>query len=249
MARQKRIKSETGIYHVMLRGINKQQVFLDVNDYMKFLGILGICKGICGFKLHAYCLMGNHIHLLIQEGNEPLDLVFKRIGDRFAYWYNLKHNRTGPIFQGRFKSIPVNDDEYYISVLRYIHQNPIKAGLVKNCADYDYSSYNAYFVTAPLVDTDFTLSLMSIDEFKRIHGEICEDRHMDISEDNDIRLTEEEALQIFKEQTHCNKPESFQMYPKDMQAAYISVLRKKSLSIRQICRMTGASKRFVSSCQ
>ena len=242
MARQKRIKSETGIYHVMLRGINKQQVFKDAQDYHKFLSILGICKNISGFKLHAYCIMGNHLHLLIQEENEPLDLVFKRLGDRYVYWYNTKYDRTGPLFQGRYKSIPVNDDEYYISVMRYIHQNPVKAGLVKTCGEYDFSSYNAYINTAPLVDTEFALELIGKSEFERIHAEPCLDNHLEINDTDNIRLTDEEAIAIIEKYTKCKTSDEYQIMPKEMQLAYVRMLRKQNLSVRQICRLTGLSK-------
>lgn len=129
MPRQARKKSESGIYHIMLRGINQQQIFEDREDYEKFLEILKDCKAICEFKLFAYCLMGNHIHLLIQEGTESLEQVFKRLCGRFVYWYNVKYRRVGHLFQDRFKSEPVDSDDYFFTVQRYIHQNPIKAGL------------------------------------------------------------------------------------------------------------------------
>ncbi len=245
MARGKRIKSETGIYHVMLRGINKQEVFHNDEDYYKFLSILSICKAISGFTLHAYCLMNSHVHLLIQEGNEPLELVFKRIGDRFIYWYNLKYCRTGPLFQGRYKSKPVNDDAYFISALRYIHQNPVKAGLTENCKSYQFSSYNAYFKPNSLVDTDFALELTGIDEFKRIHTELCEDQHLDIKVETEIKPTDEEAQKTFEKITLCKTQEDFQKYPKDMQIEFVVALKKQKFSIRQICLFTGVSKRFI----
>ncbi len=245
MARQKRLMSETGIYHIMLSGINKQQVFHDTDDYQKFISILGICKGISGFKIHAYCIMNNHVHLLIQTEVEPLDIALKRMGNRFVYWYNIKYKRSGNIFQGRYKSIPVNDDQYFVSVLRYIHQNPVKAGIVKKCEDYQFSSYNAYLHTAPLVDTEFTLSLMSIDEFKRYHGEANTDYHLDIPETETIHLNDDEAMRIVEECTKCKNIYDFQKMPRDMQFAYAHLLKGKGLSIRQISRLTGLSRGFV----
>ena len=139
MPRQARKKSESGIYHVMLRGINQQQIFEDSEDCDKFIQILQECKAVSGFKLFAYCLMGNHIHLLIKPEKEPLEQVFKRIGGRYVYWYNVKYQRVGHLFQDRFKSEPVEDDSYFLTVIRYIHQNPVKAGLCKNIKDYKYS--------------------------------------------------------------------------------------------------------------
>ena len=129
MSRQARAKSSTKIYHVMLRGINKQQIFFDEQDCKKFIKTLIDCKKISGFKLYAYCLMPNHIHLLLKAENEDLSVIMKRIGCRFVYWYNAKYQRVGHLFQDRFKSEPVEDDEYFLCALRYIHLNPVEAGI------------------------------------------------------------------------------------------------------------------------
>ena len=113
----------------MLRGINQQQIFEEAEDCDKFLDVMRDCKEICQYDVYAYCIMGNHIHLLIKEGTETLEQVFKRICGRFVYWYNIKYRRVGHLFQDRFKSEPVDSNEYLLTVVRYIHQNPIKAGL------------------------------------------------------------------------------------------------------------------------
>ena len=245
MARGIRTKSESGIYHIVLRGINKQEVFHTEEDYYKFIHILSICKSISGFRLHAYCLMSNHVHILIQECNEPVSLIMKRLGDRFVYWYNLKYDRTGPIFQGRYKSKPVDDDEYFVSVLRYIHQNPVKAGVTNNCKEYQFSSYNEYFRKNHFVDTDFAIELIGEKEFERIHNEPCSDAHLDIRDDDAVSLTDEEAKALVEKITHCKTIEEFKLYPKDMQIVYVTELKKQRLSIRQICLLTGVSKRFI----
>lgn len=246
MARQKRAESVTGIYHIMLRGINKQKIFLDYEDYNKFLSALKMSKDDYGFKLHAFCLMDNHVHLLIQHEG-PFESVFKSIGARFVYWYNIKYKRVGGLFQGRFKSIPVNDDEYYLSVIRYIHQNPVKAGISNNCSEYEFSSYNAYVnnVFSSIVDKDFTLSLMSLDEFKRIHDELVLENHLELSEETKKSITDEEAMRIIEKYTHCKSKSEFQEMPIDMQKAYISLLKNQNLSIRQIVRLTGLSKYYI----
>lgn len=248
MARRIRIKSESGMYHVMLRGINKQEVFHTVDDYLLFLRALAKCKAISGFKLYAYCLMGNHLHLLLQVGDEPLDLIFKRLGDMFVYWYNQKYERSGAIFEGRYKSLPVDSDEYFITVLKYIHQNPVKAGIVKECSDYEFSSYNSYFTHSGLIDTGFALDLMSIDDFKSIHSEISDDSAINIDAESKPRLTDEDAEKIVKNLIHCEKTDDFKQLPKDMQIAYVRKLKSEGLSIRQICKMTGASQRLVQYC-
>ena len=91
----------------MLRGINRQQIFENAEDKGKFLNIVRDCKAKSQFKLYAYCLMGNHVHLLLQVEGEPLEQVIKRIGSKYVYWYNTKYQRIGHLFQDRFKSEPI----------------------------------------------------------------------------------------------------------------------------------------------
>ena len=142
MPRQPREKSESGIYHIMLRGINQQVIFEDYEDYSKFIETLETYKAVSGYKVFAYCLMSNHIHILLKVEKEDLDLIMKRIAGSYVYWYNWKYYRKGHLFQDRFKSEPVEDDEHFLTVLRYIHQNPIKVGITKTIDDYKFSSYN-----------------------------------------------------------------------------------------------------------
>ena len=245
MSRPGRIKSVTGIYHVMLRGINKQDIFCDRKDFQKFLNVLKICKEISGFKIHAYCLMSNHVHLLIQEGDEPLDIVFKRIGVRYVQYFNKKYDRIGSLFQDRYRSIPVNDDTYFICVLRYIHQNPVKAGIVKCCEDYEFSSYNSYFKSDSLVDTKFTNDLMSIEQFNRLHNESNTDYLLEVDVWNQERMSEEYSRYIFENHTGCKSKEEFKKLPKDKRREYIEILKKEKISISRICELTGVSRTFI----
>ncbi len=244
LARKQRAKSETGIYHVMLRGINKQQVFFDKDDCYMFLNVLSRTKDICGFELYAYCLMKNHVHLLIKEGDETIDKIFKRFGDSFIYWYNLKYDRIGGVFQGRFNSAPVNDDEYFISALRYIHQNPIKAGMVSNCSDYEFSSYNSYFMSNTIVNTGFALELIGVNEFVRIHNELSSDSHLDIVDEAEARMPDTQAKNIIEEISGCCSPEEFKRVPIDKQREFIRIFHKEGIAVRQIMRLTGVSQRI-----
>lgn len=128
MPRAARKKSNSGIYHIMLRGINRQLIFEDEEDKNRFIETLLKYKEQCGYLIYAYCLMGNHIHILLKEGKEELTLVLKRIAGSYVYWYNWKYHRSGHLFQDRFKSEPVEDDAYFLTVIRYIHQNPETRG-------------------------------------------------------------------------------------------------------------------------
>lgn len=234
-------KSESRIYHVMLRGINKQQIFEDEEDSDKFIQILKECKAVSGFKLFAYCLMGNHIHLLIKEGKEPVEQIFKRICGRYVYWYNIKYQRVGHLFQDRFKSEPVEDDGYFLTVVRYIHQNPVKAGICKSIKNYKYSSYAEYISKSWIVDTDFIFDMISKKEFERYNNENNADKCLEISDEPKIRVTDEQAKKIIEKYSKCETVSEFQKLDTLSRDEFIAIFKQNGLSIRQICRLTGVS--------
>ena len=249
MPRTERKKSASGIYHVMLRGINHQQLFEDEEDYLRFLSVVRECKEVSEYKLYAYCLMGNHVHLLLQEGKESLDLIFKRIGSRFVYWYNLKYQRVGHLFQDRYKSEPVETDAYFLTALRYILQNPMKAGLEETPGTYRWSSYASYAgkpdgLTEPekavemLGDQDHLLTYLA---------ERNEDRLLDVTE-RKPGLTDEQAKTIIKRVSGCDIASAFQELAAKRQKEVLSKMLEKGVSVRQAARMTGVPKTTVARC-
>ena len=241
MPRLPRQKSESGIYHIMLRGINQQAIFEDDEDYFKFVETLETYKAVSEYKVFAYCLMSNHIHILLKVQKEDLDLIMKRIAGSYVYWYNWKYYRKGHLFQDRFKSETVEDDSYFLTVLRYIHQNPVKAGLVKSIADYRFSSYNDYVdEESEIVDFDFALSLMKKDEFIAFNNEKNDDACLDIDA-KDFRINDIDARKIIKKVSKCDNATEFQELEQKQRDIYIKKLRDKGLSIRQISRLTGVS--------
>ena len=244
MPRQARRKSESGIYHIMLRGINQQQIFEDEEDGFRFLETLSKYKEQCGYEIYAYCLMGNHVHILLKEGKENLTLVLKRIAGSYVYWYNWKYRRCGHLFQDRFKSEPVEDDAYFLTVIRYIHQNPIKAGICKNIDGYKFSSYNEYINKPNLVNVDFCLGIIDKEQFIEFNNEFNDDICLDIR-DNDFRLTDDEALKIIWKICKCKSVSDFHKLDKIKRNYYIEKLYKHGLSIRQISRLTGLSRKIV----
>lgn len=241
MPRQARRKSESGIYHIMLRGINRQQIFEEPEDYSKFLAILAEYKEVCQYSIYAYCLMGNHIHLLLKEGVEPLEQVFKRICGKFVYWYNAKYQRVGHLFQDRFKSEPVDSQEYLHTVLRYIHQNPVKGGLCKRVYNYAYSSYAAYLGGDDLVDTSWILGIWSMEEFVEFHEVLVETSCLDIAEKPEIRLTDEQASALMLKISRCQNATQFQNLESVKREKYLKKLKQEGVSIRQLSRITGIS--------
>lgn len=243
MPRQARKKSATGIYHIMLRGINRQQIFEDEEDRERFLDTLENYKDECGYTIYAYCLMGNHIHLLMREGKESLTQIFKRVAGSYVYWYNWKYHRSGHLFQDRFKSEPVEDDGYFLTVLRYIHQNPVKAKICKKAEEYTYSSMREYLSYPVLADTAFALSMVTKDALIAFHQQENDDRCMEMEEE--FRPTDEDVKKLILKITKCQNISEFQLLDCRDRNTCIQKLHEKGASIRQISRLTGISKKIV----
>ena len=243
MPRQARKKSNSGIYHIMLRGINRQRIFKDQEDNIRFIETLQTYKAQCGYEIYAYCLMGNHIHLLVKEGREDLAQMFKRIAGSYVYWYNWKYHRCGHLFQDRFKSEPVETDEYFLTVLRYIHQNPVKANLCIKPEQYPYSSMREYITVSQLADTEFVLSMLSKEQFLEFHQEENTDQCLEISDD--FRLTDKDARMLIRKITKCDNATEFQQLDVETRNRYIEKLHQQGVSIRQISRLTGISKSII----
>ncbi len=242
MPRTARQKSQSDIYHIMLRGIDKQNIFEDDEDKEKFLSILKDCQAISGYGIFAYCLMNNHAHILLKEGKENLGQIFKRIGARYVYWYNWKYQRTGHLFQDRFKSEPVEDDAYFLSVLQYIHQNPVTAGLVKAAEEYAYSSYKEYIKNkkSSFVDSRYVYEIIEKKEFIRIHKEKA-DVAIGFAK-GVVRKTDEEAKSIIQKIIKSKDFSIVQAMGTNEKAKHIQSIHAKGISVRQMSRLTGLSK-------
>ena len=248
MPRAARKKSSTGIYHIMIRGIDRQNIFVEPEDYRKLLYQLGDCKEKGAFELYAYCLMPNHIHLLIKEGAEPIAETFRRIGSKYVTWFNTKYERVGHLFQDRFKSEEVEDDEYFLTVLRYIHFNPVKAKLVRYPGEYLYSSYSAYINGSSFVDTERALKMLPGNGFIELHAVGCHDNCLDIQEERPFRLTEEDAAAVMLQVTKCGSAEKFQELDGKKKKEFIARLKTRGLSIRQIAKLTGETYYTIQKC-
>jgi REP element-mobilizing transposase RayT len=238
MPRTARKKSASGIYHIILRGINKQTIFSDEEDNDEFIRIISECKRLSGFDLYAYCLMGNHVHLLIKEKSEAIEQIMKRIGTRYVTRYNRKYQRCGHLFQDRFKSEAVEDDSYFLTVLRYIHQNPQKAGLCKEPDLYPWSSYRDYTRKNGITDIDFALDLIGESQFVKFMNEQSNDKVLDYDEEKK-RLTDMQLCDNI-EHDYKIKAVMIQNEPKDKMIKMLKqILKYNGVSTRQLSRVTG----------
>ncbi|HIJ27980.1 MAG TPA: transposase [Gammaproteobacteria bacterium] len=135
----------------MLRGNAKQTIFTEAVEYQQFEKILAQGLEVHQVKLHAYCWMKNHVHLALQVTETPLSKLMQSLSQRYTVWFNHRHERVGHLFQGRYKDILVDSDQYLLELIRYIHLNPVRANLVADPENYSYSSHRAYsgLVAAP----------------------------------------------------------------------------------------------------
>ena len=144
MARAWRIEFESALYHVLSRGNGRKDIFYNDQDRYLFLKTLGEMSERFEVDVFAYALMGNHYHLLIKTNRANLSKCMQWLGVTYTRRFNLRHSRSGHLFQGRFKSIIVQNDSYLLGLSCYIHRNPLRAGVVNRLADYSWSSYRSY---------------------------------------------------------------------------------------------------------
>lgn len=152
MARPLRIEYPGAFYHVTSRGNEQKDVFKSQKDREKFLDYLVSATERYGAVLHAYCLMTNHYHLLLETPDGNLSQIMRHINGAYTTYFNVKRKRAGHLFQGRYKAILVEFDEYAMELTRYIHLNPVRAGMVVLPEEYSWSSYRSYIGLTPAPD-------------------------------------------------------------------------------------------------
>ena len=144
MARSVRLDFPNTFYHVLSRGNERRKIFYNLADYSRFLETLGRMVKRFKVEVHGYVLMPNHFHLLVRTRQANLSRALQWLGVSYSVWFNRKHDRCGHVFQGRFKSFVIEDDQYLAALILYIHGNPLRAKLVKELGEYRWSSYRGY---------------------------------------------------------------------------------------------------------
>ena len=261
MPRKSRLSSGTGIYHVMMRGINHQNIFEEQEDYYQFLTTLDVMAlsyesdgTLSGrnYILYAYCLMSNHIHLLIREREDTIGMAIKRIALSYVYYYNHKYSRDGHLFRERFKSEPVSDMAYFVTLLRYIHQNPLKAGMVDAVGKYEFSSWSEYkdkeSTLFPICDTRSVLNRIPYNELSELVNEPLPEEVacLDMEDTSKSRPSDDQVMRLIKEKTGATNSSAFQHLPDDIKKSILIELKGKKASLRQLERLTGIGKSMIS---
>ena len=162
MARRPRVFAPGLVYHVIARGNRCGEVFLARGDYETYLHRLAAYRAGYAVTLYAYCLMPNHLHLVLRTADARLARFMQSLQQSYTQRFNRRHGQVGHVFQGRYKALVCATDEYLLTLVRYVHLNPVRAGLVAHAEDYSYSGHGAYLGGAPtdLVDPTLVLSLV-----------------------------------------------------------------------------------------
>ena len=179
MARKPRVHYPAALYHVILRGNGGQEIFFGQEDRFRFYLLLQEGIERYGHQVHAFCLMTNHVHLAIQVGEVGLPRIIQNLAFRYTRWVNWRRNRTGHLFQGRYKAVLIDADSYLLELARYIHLNPVRSGMVRRPEDYPWSGHRAYLglETIPWLTTDWVLSMFSNrrDRAQRVYRRFVEE--------------------------------------------------------------------------
>lgn len=250
MPRHARLRSESGVYHVMWRGVDRQRIFLSDDDRIGFLEKLSAVKSRTDLQIYAYCLMSNHVHLLVKEQTEPLGTTMKRLGTSYVQWYNQRRDRVGHLFQGRYISEPVETERYLLAATRYIHQNPVKAGLSKNCSTYPWSSFLAYKsgqeICVGTTDVQFLLEIAGGRQVLiSYHNQLGDEEFIDI-DDSLYRISDAELSKILERLLDGASLSALKEMNAQVRNQILSQAKTiHGTSLRQIARVTGLSKSTV----
>jgi len=270
MAREARKVAETGVYHTIIRGVNKQQIFECSNDYQRFIEILQRVCGVdnspkpgtpipydepAGFVeipvrqcyIYAWCLMSNHVHLLLKTvDNVEIGEAMKSITSSYALYYNKKYERVGHLFQERFLSQPVDNWDYFVTLLRYIHQNPIKGFVIEKLSEYRWCSWTEYIGKEDfgITSKKTVLNRLTIEELARLIDEEIPENETDKVIDYEFKKTrtltrDEEAWKVIKELTGASNLAEFQQIERPKQKYYLFELTERGIGPRTLSRLTG----------
>lgn len=242
MARTARKRSEGDIYHVIIRGVGQQIIFEDDEDRFKFLRLLDDAFTEENIIILAWCLMSNHVHLLLKAPIERISKSMMKLESMYAHYFNQTHGRSGVLFQGRYTSIPIEDDVQLLTAIRYIHMNPVKT-LKK--LDSPWSSYGEYIGKNKdaYCDRKFVLDIFGgIDAFKRFHEAEAEHSYSLPRQ----RISEKDALFIAREVLGKINLYDLRSMERTERDWYLAKLRKAGLSISQISRLTSIGRNIVS---
>ncbi len=247
MARVARKNCETEIYHLTGRGVGRQIIFEDDRDREAFLDRLIKHLSLKDIDILAWCLMGNHFHLLVKGAMETLSSSMRSLLSSYALYFNVRHDRHGHLFQDRFASQCVKDDVQLLATARYIHLNPVKAGLTQS-PHYQWSSYEQYAGSLDdgICNTELIIDIVGdVAAFLLLHRTDPHDEGL--LEDNPYRKrwSDDQAALFMKKQIGRDDIQALPFLEPKERDMHLAAARRAGLSIRQLQRLTGIGYRIV----
>lgn len=247
MPRKARERRPGAVYHVLMRGREKKALLKTPNDYEYFLSLLRKYGEDGGPELYGFCLLPDHVHLVVREGEEPLGSYFRKLCTAYACHYNLKHKRAGPVFQDRCRSAILSGPEEIFLVLSAIHTEPVRAGFCPDAGAYPYSSLGEYMGRSKATLTDRTVMKAL---FPDAPWDKCPEREqlsqvMEPPEEKKS-LTDKQAEKIMKKVAHAKKLMELPVMSRKVRNAWLRRLRREGMSVTQISRFTGLGRNIVS---
>lgn len=229
---QSRKISSTNLYHVTSRGVGGQIIFEDDADRRHFLVLLKRAVGDNSLKLAAWCLMDNHIHLIVQADSDDLSSAMRLLIGRYARDANKRYQRSGHLFQGKYSSFPIEDESYLAAAVQYVHFNPVRAGIVSTPIQYPWSSVREYEGKPVLIDESLMPDLPSdppaVSAVLPIlyHG---------------ARISDDRAALVVCSLAHVNSPTEIKSLPRERRDQVVRAVSSAGIGTRQISRLTGIS--------
>lgn len=241
MPRTARQFSHSGYMHVIVRGNGKQILFEDYEDHYFFLSILKRYCEETEVRILAYCLMENHVHLLVHDLEGNTSQMMKKIGVSYSGYYNRKYERTGHLFQDRFRSELIEDEAYLLTVFRYILDNPVKAG-ISPASSYEWSSFSQYDRQDSFVDTTVFHELIGGYQSYLAFMEVEDDADCMEYESEKQKHDDEWAKRIIKAYLNAESGTVLQSFDRAKRNEAIRYLKQKGITNRQIERITGVNR-------
>jgi len=241
MVRKYREQCEASVYHVSARGVGRQIIFESDADKRYFGGLIRRNLKEIPATLLAWCFMDNHIHLLIQGKMEDVSAFMHRVLSAYAKWFNLKYDRSGHLFEGRFDSVAITSDEQLLTAIRYIHRNPLDIPGA-SMERYPWSSYREYVGNPFICDTTIALPLFGgVDPFIQFHHEEgSAEAAMAPMEMDDAAATD-----FIRRTLGLKAASSLASLPRRERDQGIALLKRSGMSVRQISRITGIGRNIV----
>lgn len=239
MPRHARLKSSSGCYHVVVRGNAGASLFFCDKDKVEFLNLLFVSKKQHHYKIFAFCLLDNHVHIVLQETNSKLSKIMQKINSCYAVYLHNKYARAGHVFQGRFSSEPLENKKYLLAAVRYVHNNPVEKQVVNEPKEYYWSSFlvymNAEHSHQQLIDKhslyvllgwECSVDIKDLYQYKQVEELLC-------PQNKNIELSPVVLKNIWEQTQHRYE---------DSKQAMINFYMQTYLSVRELAQITGYSK-------